>query len=131
MHATMLNFLARFMHWKSMAEAYVSAGRKRVQLGEELQGQARMQRRASALALSSLVRYQASVADLLRNVQAQVAQLSQLVSTLLSCAKVPAIVSSMLQVALVVWQSCWRRMPWVIRVGLWACALTVAVSLPC
>ena len=115
MHATMLNFLARFMHWKSMAEAYVSAGRKRVQLGEELQGQARMQRRASALALSSLERYHASVAQVLRNVHAEIAQLSQLVSTSLSRAKVPAIVWSILHVALLLWPSCWRRMPWVIR----------------
>lgn len=88
MHKALLESLSRFLHWNSTAEAYLTAGRTRVSRCREVQGQVRMQRRASALALTSLQRYYASVAQALDKVDDEVAQISDLVATSLSHAKV-------------------------------------------
>ena len=88
MHKALLDFLSRFLHWNSTAEAYLTAGRTRMRLCKKVQGEVRMQRRASALALTSLQRYYSSVAQALDKVDNEVAQISDLVATSLSHAKV-------------------------------------------
>lgn len=88
MHNAMLDFLKRFVHWKSMGEAYATAAHTRVQLCEKLQNEVAMQRRASALALTSLQRYYKAVAAVVEKLDAELAQVSNLVSTTLSYTKV-------------------------------------------
>jgi len=90
MQKAMLDFLKRFVHWKSMGQAYTTAALSRRELCKKLQDEATMLGRASALALISLQRYYKAVAGVVEQLDTELAQVSLVVSSTLSYHKVLA-----------------------------------------
>ena len=88
MQNAVLDFLTRFVHWKSMAEAYASAARSRVRMCEQLQAEIAMQSRASVLAFASLERYYVRVREVVQKLEGEVREASDLMLQDLSYQKV-------------------------------------------
>ena len=79
MRKATVDFLAKFVHFQAVGEAYAAAAAARVQACEQVRDAVGLQRRASALALSSLQRYFAAVGLSVDKLEAEVAAASELV----------------------------------------------------
>jgi hypothetical protein len=95
MHRAMFEYMTGFLHSKSQGEAYEAACRRREQLCEQLEGEVKMQRRASLLALASLLRYYDAVARGMDKLQGRLDEIKQLVDTTLSPSKMEECVEAL------------------------------------
>lgn len=88
MQRLMFDFLKGLVHSMSQGEAYEAACKQRLQICEQLQAEVGMQRRASQLALTSLLRYYEAVARVVEKLESELGQMKELVAKTISHSKV-------------------------------------------
>ena len=88
MHRLMFDFLKGLLHSTSQGEAYEAACKQRLQICEQLQAEVGLQRRASDLALTSLLRYYETVARIVDRLENEIGQIKELVAKTISHSKV-------------------------------------------